>query len=127
MHRSTLLLAALLSCSLTGCVGMVAKAGAERLFGDKEKTADERARKAQESAIAGALGGSAGTPIAWSDATSGIKGTLMPDSVGDAPGKCRHYQETIILAGETLQGPVTACAQQDGTWKLDGAVTEAKN
>jgi surface antigen len=103
---------------LPGCVGMVAKAGADRLFGNKEKPPAERIAAAQESAISSVHGGSPGTPIAWSDEKSGVQGALVADAGPDGANGCRQYQQTVILSGETLQGHAAACPQKDGSWKL---------
>jgi surface antigen len=105
---------------LSGCMGagLLAKTGANDLFGKTEKPPAERIATAQESAISAAHGGTSGTPIAWSDAPSGLEGALVPDRGGDNAESCRHYQQTVILAGETLQGQIAACSQQDGSWKL---------
>lgn len=75
---------------------------------------------AQEEAISAVHGGSSGTPITWSDAKSGVAGTLIPESGGDIPTTCRQYQQIVPLAGETLRGRVIACAQTGGSWKLLG-------
>lgn len=114
-------IAVLLALGLCNCVGagMLAKTGAKEIFGG-DKGAAERIAKAQEKAISAAQGGSAGAPIAWSDSASGIQGSFVLQSDGDAPQGCHRYQQTIVLAGETLQGVTTACQQKDGSWKLSG-------
>jgi surface antigen len=105
---------------LPGCAGagLLAKAGAHKLFGDKEKPPAERIAAAQEKAISSAHGGAPDTPVAWSDGKSGIQGALIADNVPVGADGCRAYQQTIVLSGETLQGRATACPQKDGSWKL---------
>jgi surface antigen len=125
MKRATVIALTIPALGLAGCMA-VAKAGADRLFGDKDKPPAERIAAAQEAAIAAVHGGNVGAPIAWSDATSGIQGALMPQSSGDVPSGCRQYEQTVILAGETLQGRAVACAQGDGSWKLDKGSPQAK-
>lgn len=119
MRRATTSIAIiLLSLDLSGCLGL-AKNGAQRFFGEKEKPPADRIATAQQAAIGDVHGGSPGMPIAWSDATSGIEGTLLPQAGGaDIPAGCRSYQQTVILAGETLRGRVIACPQGDGSWKI---------
>jgi surface antigen len=117
MQRSAMVIVILLPVALTGCLGLATK-GASQLFGEKQKPPAERIAAAQQAAIAEVHGGSPGTPIAWADDKSGIQGTLMPEVASDGAHGCRHYQETVILAGETLRGRVAACPQSDGSWKL---------
>jgi surface antigen len=97
---------------------MLAKAGAKGLFGKKERPPAERIAAAQATAISSVRGGTAGTPIAWSDQKSGVQGTLVPDDGPAGADGCRTYRQTVILSGETLQGRVTACQQKDGSWRL---------
>ena len=105
--------------ALPGCgAGMLAKVGAKELLGGKDKPPAERIAAAQATAISSAHGGSPATPIAWSDHKSGIQGTLVADDGPAGAGGCRTYQQTVILSGETLQGHVSACPQQGGSWKL---------
>lgn len=120
MKRGRLAVVTTLALCLSGCMGagLLAKTGANDLFGKREKPPAERIATAQESAISAVHGGTSGTPIAWSDAPSGLEGALVPDPDADNAASCRHYRQTIILAGETLQGQITACSQQDGSWKL---------
>ena len=115
----------LLSLGLGGCVGLATK-GAERLFGEKQKPPAQRITTAQQAAITEVHGGSPGTPIAWSDEKSGIQGTLMPEAGGEVSNGCRQYQETVILAGETLRGRVAACPQGDGSWKLSTGPAQSR-
>jgi surface antigen len=116
----TFAVAAVLTLGLSGCMGagLLARTGAKSLFGEKEKPPAERIAAAQEEAIAAVHGGSPDVPIAWHDAKSGVQGTLIAVSGGDIPAECRLFQQTVILAGETLQGRVVACSQASGAWKL---------
>ncbi len=121
MKLATSLIIAMAAMGLSGCVGagmMVARTASDGLF--KEKSAAERIAAEQDKAISAVHGGSPGTPIAWSDAKSGIEGRFLPDQDGDAPEGCHKYQQTIIIAGETLQGQIASCLQKDGSWKLAG-------
>jgi surface antigen len=122
MKRGRLAVVMAQTLCLSGCMGagLLAKTGANDLFGKTEKPPAERIAMAQESAISAVHGGTSGTPIAWSDAPSGLQGALVPDPGDDQADTCRRYQQTVILAGETLQGRITACAQTDGSWKLSG-------
>lgn len=121
MRPGPLTVVIVLTLGLTGCVGL-GKSAAQKLFGKKETTPTEKITAAQEEAISLVHGGSPGTPIMWTDATSGIRGALVPDSGADVPNGCRQYQQTVILAGETLQGQIVACSQKDGSWKLFGGI-----
>jgi surface antigen len=125
---STLFVWMILTFCLTGCmgVGLLARTGAKDLFSKKEKPPGERIAAAQEQAITAAHGGSPGTLIAWSDEKSGIQGALTPEASDDIKTDCWQYRQTIILAGETLQGQVTACSQKDGSWKLSGEPAPAQ-
>lgn len=125
---STLVVWMILTFCLTGCmgVGLLARTGAKDLFGEKEKPPAQRIAAAQEQAISAVHGGSPGAPIAWNDEKSGIQGALMPEASDDSQAGCRQYRQTIILAGETLQGQVTACSQKDGSWKLSGEPAPAQ-
>ena len=126
MKATKAILAAALSFGLSGCVGLAVKSGAQALFGDKDKPPAERIASEQGKALSSVHGGSAGTPIAWSDTASGIEGSLVADAGADDADGCRRYQETVILVGETLQGPVMACAQKDGSWKISTAERQAQ-
>jgi surface antigen len=126
MKLRLLIVALALMLGLEGCIGLAARTGAQQLFGEKEKPPAQRIATAQESAISAVHGGSPGTPIAWSDTKSGIDGALTPTAGGEVPTGCRGYQETVVLAGETLQGRVVACAQNDGSWKLFQGTPQAR-
>jgi surface antigen len=117
MKRGRLIIVTVLALNLGGCMGLATK-GAQQLFGDKEKPPADRIAAEQEAAISVVHGGSAGIPITWTDKTSGIQGALVAEASGEVPNGCRPYQQTVILAGETLQGRVVACSQTDGSWKL---------
>ena len=104
---------------LPGCAaGMLAKAGAKELFGDKEKPPADRIAAAQEKAISAVHGGAPGAPITWTDEKSGIQGALVTDAGAPDAHGCRAYRQTVTLASETLQGDAAACQQKDGSWKL---------
>jgi surface antigen len=118
-------MAVILTLALGGCMGL-AKLGSKHLFGKSKQPPAERIAAAQETAISLVHGGSAGTPILWSDQASGLHGALVPDAAGAAPPGCRDYRQTVILAGETLTGKLIACAQKDGTWKLFGGLPPAQ-
>jgi len=80
----------------------------------------ERVGDSQSAAISAVQGGTPGKPIAWGDSSSGLEGALVPEAGNPDAAGCRRYQQTMILAGEILQGPVTACIQKDSSWKLAG-------
>ncbi len=110
--------------SLNGCmgVGMAAKSA----FGDRELPPAERIAVAQSNVITEAHGGSPGVPIAWSDEKSGIQGVFVMDPAAGAPEGCHRFQQTIILAGEALQGQAVACVQKNGSWKVGEEKSIAK-
>jgi surface antigen len=123
-HLTRLVVVAAL-LSLNGCIGAGMGIGllarsVVGLSGDREAPPAERIASAQERALTEAHGGGPGTPVAWSDAKAGIQGTLIQDGNADRPDGCRHYRQTVILSGETLQGLAVACPQNDGAWKLLG-------
>jgi len=107
---------------LQGCfgVGMVAHTalGDKAGLGGKGTPPAETVAAAQEQALTAAHGGSPGASVAWSDAKSGMRGTLIQDTRGGSPDGCRRYRQTIVLGTQTVQGAVSACPQTDGTWKL---------
>ncbi len=78
MRPGPLTVVIVLTLGLTGCVGL-GKSAAQKLFGKKETTPTEKITAAQEEAISLVHGGSPGTPIMWTDATSGIRGALVPE------------------------------------------------
>ena len=101
---------------LSGCMGLgfVARSAYDQF----DKKPAEGIASAQSEAISNANGGAPGTPIAWSDAKSGLKGTLMLDQAAVAPEGCHEFQQTVILSGETLRGQAVACLQKDNRWKV---------
>jgi len=109
---------------LSGCMGLLNQGGGGSgdMFShkEKEKPAAERFAVAQETAISGAHGGTPGTPIAWSDAVSGLQGSLVPAPGDIDQNGCRKFQQIVILTGETLEGSVVACTLGDDVWKLAG-------
>jgi surface antigen len=111
----------LLALGLNGCmgVGMLARGGTRAMLGKGDEPPAKRVAAAQAAAIAAVRGGSPGIPIVWSDAKSGLQGALLPEA-GDEAGVCRRYRQTLIVAGETLEGRLVACAQANGTWRLSG-------
>jgi surface antigen len=119
MRHGTLLIIAIAAFGLSGCVGagiMAARTASNGL--SKEKSPAERFSAMQLEAISAAHGGSPGVPIPWSDAKLGIEGAFLLEPNGNAPEGCHQYQQTIIIAGETLQGRIIACPQKDGSWNL---------
>jgi len=111
------------AAGLSGCIGAGMGTGllirtAGNYIGSKETPPSDRIRDAQEQALTEAQGGSPGIPVAWSDDKTGLKGTMVEDGGADVPNGCRRYQQTVILAGEALQGSLAACHQEDGSWKL---------
>ncbi|MBN9509189.1 MAG: hypothetical protein J0I21_08755 [Alphaproteobacteria bacterium] len=127
-NRGLLAATLVLALGLDGCMGagLLARAAGKTLFGEKEKPPAERIATAQEQAISAVHGGNPGTPIAWSDAKSGIEGALLVAAGGEVANGCRAYQQTVILAGETLQGRLVACSGGDGKWKLSGTAGQMK-
>jgi len=91
---------------------------ATRYFDGGESPPPDHIAIAQQQALTEAQGGEPGVPVAWSDDKAGIKGAMVEDAGADAPKGCRSYRQTVILAGETLQGSLAACQQEDGSWKL---------
>jgi hypothetical protein len=81
------------------------------------KSPAARVAAEQGTAISEAGGGVAGAPIAWSDSKSGMQGSLLLTANAGAGG-CHEFWQTVILAGETLQGQLLACPQPNGAWKV---------
>jgi surface antigen len=113
-------IAALALFGLAGCGGGdLLTHGSKGVFGDG-KPLSERVGEAQTATISAVQGGTPGKPIAWTDSVTGLQGALVPDPGEPDAGGCRRYKQTVVLAGEILEGPVTACGQPGGSWKLSG-------
>ncbi len=112
--------------SLNGCMGadFLARSASKSFI--EEKSPAKRIAAAQEKAISAAHGGDSETPISWSEAKSEIEGAFLLEPNAEVPDGCHQYRQTIIIAGETLQGQITACCQEDASWKLAGEKPSSK-
>jgi surface antigen len=64
--------------------------------------------------------GRSGRPLPWRNDQSGASGTVVPRNTYQAADgtRCREFQQTVTVGGETQQSYGTACKQQDGSWRI---------
>ncbi|MFO1059237.1 MAG: RT0821/Lpp0805 family surface protein [Dongiaceae bacterium] len=61
-----------------------------------------------------------GTPVGWTNPSSGHSGAVMPMrsyQTGDGL-RCRVFRQTIAGDGQLQRSAGTACRQADGSWKV---------
>jgi len=65
-----------------------------------------------------ALDNSLGKPTKWTNASTGVRYTVVPVSKTSASGNpfCRNYQVTASHGGNTQRTSGTACLGSDGAW-----------
>ncbi len=125
MKKFTGLAALTLTLALGGCMALAGR-GAKELLGGREKSASDKLTAAQEAAITGAHGGTAGIPIFWTEKNSGLQGALTPENEEISSNGCRNYRLTLAIGPEDLDGRIAACLQSGGSWKITPAPPAAK-
>jgi len=108
----------------SGTIGMVLGAVAGGyLGGEIGQALDERDEKELSNVTQRALNeGTVGQSYAWTNPTSGNRGTVAPTSTAYARAEgqtCRDFTTSVTLReGRSATSSGTACKQSDGSWRV---------